>query len=72
MRLEPKPGFDWKKVAWGRPDSIVSALCSYCSAAIDDFPLAMWSTDGHAAQFCTQCQREWWGLMSFAEEPDDE
>jgi hypothetical protein len=65
--LAPKPGFDWKKVIWGRPDSVVSPLCSYCSAAFrdDDVPLMMWTTDGHAAKFCVACQREWWGLMNF-------
>jgi hypothetical protein len=69
--LEPKPGFDWARVTWGRPDSVKSVLCSYCSASIgdDDVPLMMWKADGHAAQFCDRCQRTWFGLMSF---PDDD
>jgi hypothetical protein len=42
----------------------MSALCSYCSAAIgkDEVPLIMWKNDGHAAQFCDDCMRKWWGL----------
>jgi hypothetical protein len=64
MKLEPKPGFDWGHVAWGRPDSPRSVLCSYCSARIgkDDMPLRLWQADGHAAQFCDHCQRRWFGL----------
>jgi hypothetical protein len=71
MKLEPKAGFDWDRVTWGRPDSPVSALCSYCSASIDedDVPLRMWAYKaGHAAQFCRQCQRRWWGMTDDAEE----
>jgi hypothetical protein len=43
MALQPKAGFDWRKVTWGRPDSPRSALCSYCSAAIPEYdvPLMM-------------------------------
>lgn len=72
MNLEPKRGFDWGKVTWGRPDSPVSALCSYCSASIseDDMPLRVWKEDGHAAQFCDDCQRRWFGLETFDEESD--
>ena len=69
MQLKPKDGFDWKKVTWGRPDSVRSALCSYCSASLseDSVPLIMWTNDSHAAQFCEGCQRTWWGLESFDE-----
>lgn len=67
MKLKPKAGFDWKRVTWGRPDSVVSALCSYCSAALPEIgdnegPLMMWTNDGHAAKFCADCQRRWWGM----------
>lgn len=63
--IEPRPGFDWDRVTWGRPDSVVSVLCSYCSASIgeDEIPLRVWTSDGHAAQFCEACQERWWGLM---------
>ena len=73
MRLEPKPGFDWGKVTWGRPDSVVSPLCSYCSAVLpnDSVPLIMWLGEGYAAQFCDACQEKWWGMKSYAEESDD-
>ena len=65
FQLEPKPGFDWDRVTWGRPDSPRSALCSYCSAVIpeDCVPLIMWKADGHAAQFCDDCQAKWWGMQ---------
>lgn len=62
--LMPKPGFEWARVNWGRPDAIVSILCSYCSASFrdDEVPLMMWTNDGHAAKFCERCQKQWWGL----------
>jgi hypothetical protein len=64
VQLKPKEGFDWAKVTWGRPDSVPTVLCSYCSASLpeDDVPLIMWKGDGHAAQFCETCQKRWWGL----------
>ena len=70
--IAPLPGFDWKRITWGRPDSPVSALCSYCSAAIgdDDVPLRMWNKEGFAAQFCDACQRRWFGMETFDEESD--
>jgi hypothetical protein len=78
--LEPKPGFDWAKVTWGRPDSLPSVLCSYCSASLgglgdrcgddDAVPLIMWDKRGYTARFCTKCQKEWWGMESFEEEPE--
>jgi hypothetical protein len=43
--LEPKAGFNWAKVTWGRPDSVPTVLCSYCSAVVpdDDIPLILWT-----------------------------
>jgi hypothetical protein len=66
MIFEPKEGFDWDRVTWGRPDSPRSALCSYCSAVIRDgeVPLMMWKPDGHACQFCDSCMKHWWGIES--------
>lgn len=58
---QPKPGFDWTHVAWGKPDAPRSALCSYCSARIGKMPLMMWKPDGSAAQFCQACISKWWG-----------
>jgi hypothetical protein len=67
--LEPKAGFDWGKVTWGRPDSPPTVLCSYCSAVIpdDDIPLILSSTQGYAARFCKQCRKTWWGFEEFDE-----
>jgi hypothetical protein len=62
--LQPKEGFDWSKVTWGRPDSVVTVLCSYCSASLpeDSVPLILWKDDGHAARFCEACMVKWWGM----------
>ena len=64
LELQPQPGFDWRKVNWGRPDSPRSVLCSYCANFIieDEVPLIVWKDDGHAAQFCDECQATWWGF----------
>lgn len=72
--IHPKPGFDWSRVAWGRPDSPVSAVCSYCFAAIgeNDIPLRLSSEDGHAAQFCDACMEKWWGFQRCEEIHDDD
>jgi hypothetical protein len=72
--LKPKAGFDWKRVTWGRPDSVTSVLCSYCSAVFRDteVPLMMFTSDGHAAKFCLACQKTWWGVESFDDEDEEE
>ncbi len=63
--MQPREGFDWAKVTWGRPDSPRSVLCSYCSAVIgaDEVPLILWQADGKAAQFCDKCMATWWGMQ---------
>jgi hypothetical protein len=33
-------------------------------------PLIMWQDDGHAAQFCEECQRQWWGIESYSGDED--
>ena len=73
MSLQPKPGFDWGRIAWGRPDSRRSAVFSYCFAAIgeDDVPLILWTDDGHASQFCDACMEKWWGMRSYKEPEED-
>jgi hypothetical protein len=70
--LEPKAGFEWRKVIWGRPDSPRSVLCSYCCATIpdEDVPLILWSAKGHAAQFCKQCRKTWWGFQEFVDDEE--
>jgi hypothetical protein len=64
--LKPRDGFDWSHVTWGKPDSVRSAICSYCSAGIgadeDYVPLMLYSDDGHCAQFCDACMKRWWGF----------
>jgi hypothetical protein len=65
MRLEPKPGFDWKRIRWDSGDYF-EGVCSYCDARIgeDDVPLMLFDGDGTTARFCKACEREWWGFRS--------
>jgi hypothetical protein len=65
--LSPKPGFDWGHLPWGRPDSVPTVVCSYCSASIgeDDMPLILSNAEGWTVRFCDACQRKWFGLESF-------
>ena len=65
--LQPKEGFDWSHVTWGRPDSVPSVLCSYCSASIgeDEVALTIWTDKSFTANFCKRCQKKWWGMESF-------
>ena len=60
----PKPDFDWSRLTWGRPDSVPSALCSYCSAVIpeDDVPLILSNAEGWTVRFCDKCMKEIWGF----------
>ena len=70
--IKPRAGFDWRRVNWGRPDSVPSPLCSYCSAVIreDEVPLIMWNQASYAARFCETCMV---GLFGFEpREPDDD
>jgi hypothetical protein len=64
VTLEPKPGFDPRKLTWGRPDSVPSVLCSYCSASIpdDSVPLIMSNAEGWTVRFCDKCMERWWGF----------
>jgi hypothetical protein len=47
--------FDWRRVAWGRPDSRPRELCAYCAGALPDVPLRVWKDDGSGASFCEAC-----------------
>ena len=60
--IQPRKGFDWSLVAWGKPNSRPRELCSYCHAKIDDddVPLMLWKPDGSMAQFCERCIERWW------------
>jgi hypothetical protein len=55
LSVEP---FNWNRLTWGRPDSVPSALCSYCSAAIpeDSVPLILWNDEGWTVRFCEKCE----------------
>jgi hypothetical protein len=68
--MTPKPGFDWGRVAWGRPDSPVRPFCAYCHGQLgeDDVPLAVWQDDGSMARFCERCMATWWGFEKEADE----
>ncbi len=58
-QLKFRDGFDWRKVAWGRPDSPVRDLCSYCHGALPEVPLMMWREDGSCMQLCDDCTEKW-------------
>jgi hypothetical protein len=60
--LLPMPGFDWTRVAWGRPDSPVRGLCSYCHGPLPECPLILTKRDGLTAMFCDTCTETWWGM----------
>lgn len=68
--LQPKEGFDWRKVQWGKPDEPRTQTCSYCGRPFPEdetanfIPLIIWKQDGHAAEFCEECQREWFGMWT--------
>jgi hypothetical protein len=63
-KLEVRPGFDWSRVAWGRPESPRRPLCAYCHAGIgeEEVPLMLWKPDGSGAQFCDECAERWFGV----------
>lgn len=71
-----KAGFDWARVTWGRPDSVPSALCSYCSTVIpdDEVPLIVWNQASYTARFCEACMVRWCGFepRDGANAPDDD
>lgn len=58
-RLQFKPGFDWRRVAWGKPDSPRRDLCAYCHGALPEVPLMLWKQDGSAVAFCDRCVEQW-------------
>jgi len=72
--LRPLPGFNWMQVSWGAPDEVRTVRCSYCDSPLGDpededrdIPLILWNEADWCAEFCTACQRRWWGF-----EDDDE
>lgn len=64
--LAVRPGFDWGRVVWGKPNEPRSEFCSLCFAGIadDDVPLILTKDDGHVAQFCDKCVERWWTTAS--------
>lgn len=70
MELRAKPGFDWSRVIWGGPQDRRTEHCSYCGARLspapdedDSIPLMLWKQDGSCAEFCEDCQRNWFGMQ---------
>lgn len=71
--LKPAAGFEWRRVVWGGPRDRVSDTCSYCARELDEdrrdyIALRLWSDAGHAAVFCDDCMRQWWGMQSFSDD----
>ncbi len=54
-----KPGFNWRLVAWGAPDSPRRELCCYCHGKLPEVPLMFWRDDGSAIAFCEACIERW-------------
>lgn len=59
MELRFKPEFNWRRVAWGRPDSPQRPLCSYCHGALPEVPLMLFREDGACVSFCDECLGRW-------------
>jgi len=59
MRLAFRPGFDWSRVTWGRPDSPPTAICSYCHGALPEVPLILWNDEGWTLRLCDGCIEQW-------------
>lgn len=68
--LNPRSGFDWRRVRWGGPTETRTESCSYCPNVIpeESVPLMLFKDDGSLAQFCDDCQRTWWGVEAFPPE----
>lgn len=62
--LRDADSFNCMAVSWSGPDETRTLTCSYCDAELRDggLPLVLWNEDGWCAEFCTECQRRWWGL----------
>jgi hypothetical protein len=60
MRAQVKPGFDWRRVTWGKADSPPRKLCCYCHGALPEVPLMLWREDGAGVSFCDDCVEQWW------------
>lgn len=61
--LEPRPGFDWRRVKWSRR---ASQQCSYCGDAVAEVPLRLYDEDRDlGAVFCDHCMIAWWGMRSY-------
>jgi hypothetical protein len=60
-KLRFRDGFDWKRVAWGRPDSPVRDLCAYCHGKLPEVPLMLWNDEGYCISFCDDCVEKWIG-----------
>jgi hypothetical protein len=58
-KLTFRDGFNWKLVAWGRPDAPVRPLCGYCHAMLPEAPLILTKSDGSLVQFCDDCVEKW-------------
>jgi hypothetical protein len=72
MKITARKGFDWQRVTWGRPDSVPTVLCSYCSAVIpEDFvPLIFWNRESYSCRFCEKCMTTYFGFEQLHREDE--
>jgi hypothetical protein len=65
LSIAPKPGFPWRLIAWGKPNSPQRDLCALCHGRVGNVPLILWKDDGSAAKFCDPCVDKWFGLAEW-------
>ena len=60
-RLQTYNGFDWRRVAWGKPDAPPRPLCAYCAGALcdDEGTLMIWDAAGASARICDRCLKSY-------------
>jgi hypothetical protein len=55
MKFRPKRGFNLERLAWGKPDSPPTAICSCCFGALPEVPLILWNAKGWTLRLCDKC-----------------
>jgi len=58
MTLRFRESFDWSRVTWGRPDSVPTAICSYCHGALPEVPVILWNAEGWTIRLCDGCAEQ--------------
>lgn len=59
MNLAFKRGFNPDRLTWGRPDSVATAICSYCAGGLGQVPLILSTPQGFTIRLCDECTKKW-------------